>query len=253
MTVSDAIKAVKVMLGADVPTEEIKLPAQKEEVAMGEAELVDGTIVYSEGDLAVGSTLYVKTPEGEEDVLAPLGKHETTSGLIVSVGEGGLIEAIDEVEAAPVEAPVTTNTSATTQVAVWTNTATVYDVVKFVVKVKDTTATEIEALEETKVKEEQKEDIKEEEMEEHDLPKEEEMNAENLLVAIADMIKGYMVEVSEVKEELSQLTERFNEVADMPATKPVKKSFMQQASAANEVANARMDYLTSLRRKTLTK
>ena len=202
MTVSDAIKAVKVMLGADVPTEEIKLPAQKEEVAMGEAELVDGTIVYSEGDLAVGSTLYVKTPEGEEDVLAPLGKHETTSGLIVSVGEGGLIEAIDEVEAAPVEA---------------------------------------------------QEDIKEEEMEEHDLPKEEEMNAENLLVAIADMIKGYMVEVSEVKEELSQLTERFNEVADMPATKPVKKSFMQQASAANEVANARMDYLTSLRRKTLTK
>lgn len=202
MTVSEAIKAVKVMLGADVPTEEIKLPTQKEEVAMAEAELVDGTIVYSAGDLAVGATLYVKTPEGEEDVLAPLGKHETTSGLIVSVGEGGLIEAIDEVEVAPVEA---------------------------------------------------QEDIKEEEMEEADLPKEEEMNAENLLVAIADMIKGYMVEVSEVKEELSQLTERFNEVADLPATKPVKKSFMEQASAAKEVANARMDYITTLRRKALTK
>ena len=207
MTVSEAIKAVKVMLGADVPTQEIKLedmPAQKEEekVLLAEAELVDGTIVYSEGDLAVGATLYVKTPEGEEDVLAPLGKHETKDGLIVSVGEGGLIEAIEEVEAAPVEA---------------------------------------------------EEEIKEEEMEDAELPKEEEMNAENLLAAIADMIKGYMVEVSEVKEELSQLTERFNEVADMPATKPVKKSFMEQASAAKEVANARMDYLTALRRKTLTK
>ena len=202
MTVSDAIKAVKVMLGADVPTEEIKLPTQKEEVAMAEAELVDGTIVYSEGDLAAGAVLYVKTPEGEEDVLAPIGKHETKGGLIVSVGEGGLIEAIDEVEAAPVEA---------------------------------------------------QEDIKEEEMEEHDLPKEEEMNAEDLLAAIADMIKGYMVEVSEVKEELSQLTERFNEVADLPATKPVKKSFMEEATAAKEVANARLDRLTAMRRQTLTK
>lgn len=201
MTVSDAIKAVKVMLGADVPTEEIKLPAQKEEVAMAEAELVDGTIVYAEGDLAVGATLYVKTPEGEEDVLAPIGKHETTSGLIVSVGEGGLIESIEEVEAAPIEA---------------------------------------------------QEDIKEEEMEDA-LPKEEEMNAENLLAAIADMIKGYMVEVSEVKEELSQLTERFNAVADMPATKPVKKSFMEEATAAKEVANARLDRLTAMRRQTLTK
>lgn len=202
MTVSDAIKAVKVMLGADVPTEEIKLPTQKEEVALAEAELVDGTIVYSEGDLATGAVLYVKTPEGEEDVLAPIGKHETKSGLIVSVGEGGLIESIEEVVAAPVEA---------------------------------------------------EEDIKEEEMEEADLPKEEEMNAENLLAAIADMIKGYMVEVSEVKEELSQLTERFNEVADMPATKPVKKSFMEEATAAKEVANARLDRLTAMRRQTLTK
>ena len=202
MTVSDAIKAVKVMLGADVPTEEIKLPAQKEEVAMAEAELVDGTIVYSEGELAAGAVLYVKTPEDEEDVLAPIGKHETTSGLIVSVGEGGLIESIEEVEAAPVEA---------------------------------------------------QEDIKEEEMEDAELPVEEEMNAEELLKAIAELIKGYMVEVSDVKEELSQLTERFNAVADMPATKPVKKSFMEQASAAKEVANARMDYLTALRRKTLTK
>ena len=206
MTVSQAIDAVRVMLGADVPTKKVAFAEhdgekKEEKVMMAEAELVDGTIVYSEGELAAGAVLYVKTPEGEEDVLAPIGKHATKDGLLVTVAEGGVIESIEEVAAESVEA---------------------------------------------------EEEVKEEKMEE-ELPKEEEMNAENLLAAIAEMIQGYMAEVSEVKEELSQLSERFNAVADLPAAKPVKKSFMEQASAAKEVESARQNRLTSLRRQSLIK
>lgn len=208
MTVSEAITKVRVMLGQNVPTRKFEDvttedEVKKETVTLAEAELVDGTLVYAEGELVSGATLYVKTPEGEADVLAPMGKHESKSGLIITVGEGGIIETVEEVVAPAVEegAPVA------------------------------------EAMEEELPLE----------------PVKEEMDAEELLKAIAELIKGYQEEVVSVQEELSQLTERFNEVADMPATKPVKKSFMQQASAANEVASARLDYLTSLRRKTLTK
>lgn len=192
MNISEAIKAVRVMLGEEPKQDEKK-------VQLAADVLVDGTPVYSEGDLVVGATLYVETPEGEEDVLAPLGKHETESGLIVTVGEAGLVEAIDEVVVDAVEDEVV-----------------------------------VEELEEAE-------------------PKKEEMNAENLLAAIADMIKGYSEEVIEVKEELSQLTERFAAVADLPAAQPVKKSFMKEARAAKEVAEARFDHLSGLRRRTLTK
>ena len=201
MTISDAISAVRVMLGEEPKKVDVKQTEadEKKEVKLATDVLVDGTPVYTEGDLAVGAVLYVETPEGEEDVLAPIGKHETESGLIVTVGEGGLVEAMDEVVVDAVEDEVV-----------------------------------VEELEDAE-------------------PKKEEMDAENLLEAIADMIKGYSKEVIEVKEELSQLTERFSAVADMPAAKPIKKSFMKEAKAAKEVADARIDHLSSLRRKSLTK
>ena len=206
MTVTEAITKVRVLLGADVPTKKFEdMPSndevKEEKVALAEAELVDGTIVYSEGDLAAGSVLYVKTPEGEEDVLAPMGKHMTKDDLIVTVSEGGVIESVESVTAEAVEA---------------------------------------------------EEEVKEEKMEEEEII-EEQMDAEGLLEAIADMIKDYKSYVDEVKEELSQLTERFNAVADMPAAKTVKKSFMEDATAARKVAEARADRLSALRRQTLTK
>lgn len=204
MNVQDAISAVRVMLGQDISTKRIKsrFEDKKEEevtVKMANAVLVDGTPVYSEGELVVGATLYVKTPEGEEDVLAPLGKHELETGEIVTVGEAGLIESIEEVVTEEVPSDVV-----------------------------------VEELEDVEVKEE-------------------EMDAESLLAAIADMIKGYAVEVETVKEELSQITERFNAIADSPAGAPVKKSYFKQAIAAKEVAEARVDHLSTMRRKTLTK
>ena len=96
MTVKQAINAVKIMLGADVPTEEVTV-----EVQMAEAVLVDDTVVYTDGELTEGAVLKVKTEE-DEDPSAPIGKHETKDGLIVTVAEGGIIESIEEKGEEPV-------------------------------------------------------------------------------------------------------------------------------------------------------
>ena len=71
MNVNDVITKLKVMLGA----EEVVT------VKMAEATLVDGTEVYTEGELEVGAILFVRAGEGvDEDPFAPAGKHETTDG-----------------------------------------------------------------------------------------------------------------------------------------------------------------------------
>ena len=207
MTVKQAINAVRVMLGQDVPTE-----ATTVEVRMAEAVLVDDTVVYTDGELTEGAVLKVKT-EDDEDIAAPTGKHETKDGLIVTVAEGGVIESIEEKGEEPVSE---------------------------------------DAEEEIKV-EEKMEDDKEEDLEIEVKEDKKDFDAEELLTAIAEIIKEYQTEVSEVKEELSTLTERFEAVADMPAAKTVKKSFFQEAVAAKEVAGARFDRLTSLRQKSLIK
>ena len=105
MTVNEAITKLRVMLSGE--TEEVVATPSTEEVTMAEATLVDGTVVYTEGELAVGAVLYVSVEEGEAP-FAPAGLHETTEGLLITVGENGVIEAIEEkaVEAAPAEAPV---------------------------------------------------------------------------------------------------------------------------------------------------
>ena len=207
MTVKQAINAVRVMLGQDVPTE-----ATTVEVQMAEAVLVDDTVVYTDGELAPGAVLKVKTEE-DEDILAPSGLHETKDGLIVTVAEGGVIESIEEKGEEPVSE---------------------------------------EAEEEIKVEEKMEED-KEEDLEIEVKEEKKDFDAEELLSAIAEIIKEYQKEIVEVKEELSTLTERFEAVADMPAAKTVKKSFFQEAVAQKEVATARFDRLTNLRQKSLTK
>ena len=99
MTIQDAITKLRVMLNSEEVVTEVK---------MASAILVDGTEVYTEGELAVGAVLYVSVSEGEAP-FAAAGLHETTEGLLITVGENGVIEAIEEkaVEAAPAaEAPV---------------------------------------------------------------------------------------------------------------------------------------------------
>ena len=91
MTVNDAITKLKVMLGAS--TEEVTVVENK----FAEATLVDGTEVYTEGELQDGAILFVRAGEGaSEDPFAPAGKHETTDGLIITVGENGEISSIEE-------------------------------------------------------------------------------------------------------------------------------------------------------------
>ena len=98
MTVNDAITKLKVMLGAD--TAEVTVVENK----FAEAELVDGTQVFTEGELEEGAILFVRAGEGvSEDPFAPAGKHETTDGLIITVGENGEISSIED-GAAEVEA-----------------------------------------------------------------------------------------------------------------------------------------------------
>ena len=91
MTVNDLVKKLRVMLAADKDV--------VTETKMAEAELVDGTVVYTEGELAVGATLLIKVEEGEESPYAPEGIHETTDGMLVGVGPNGEIMEISEVEA----------------------------------------------------------------------------------------------------------------------------------------------------------
>ena len=196
MTVQQAITKLKVMLGADTDT--------VVEMNFAEATLVDGTEVYTEGELEPGAILFVRAGEGaDEDPFAPAGVHETTTGLLVTVGENGEIESVEQ-------------------------------------KGEELTPTEEqETFEEEKEKEMLEEEIKEEVA----------MEADAMIAAIADLIKGYMEEVSEVKEELSALTERFNAVADEPAAKKVRNTFSENAANRKSVSESRLEQLIAIRNK----
>ena len=88
MNVNQVITKLKVMLGAEEAVIEVK---------MAEAELVDGTEVYTEGELQAGAILFVRAGEGaDSDPFAPSGKHETTDGMIISVGESGEITNVED-------------------------------------------------------------------------------------------------------------------------------------------------------------
>lgn len=91
MTVNDMVKKLRVMLAAD--------KAVVTEAKFAESTLVDGTVVYTDGELEVGASLLIRTEEGEESPYAPEGIHETTDGLLIGVGPNGEIMEISEVEA----------------------------------------------------------------------------------------------------------------------------------------------------------
>ena len=91
MNVNDVITKLKVMLGAQEAVVEVKL---------AEATLVDGTEVYTEGELEIGAILFVRAGEGvSEDPFAPAGMHETTDGQVITVGENGEISKIQAQDA----------------------------------------------------------------------------------------------------------------------------------------------------------
>lgn len=200
MTVNDAISKLRVMLGA--ATEEVKEVVMEEEVKeevevkMAEATLVDGTEVYTEGELQPGAILFVRAGEGaDEDPFAPEGQHETTDGLLITVGESGEIMSVEE-KGGSEETP-----------------------------------------EEAQESFEDKED-----------DKKEEFDYDGLLEGIAGMLKPYTEEIKELKEELSVLTSRFNEVADEPAAKKVSNTFSKVADETKSIAEARFERLVAIRK-----
>ncbi len=203
MDVQQAITKLRVLLGAE--TEEV-VEIQNEEkeeetkVEMAEVTLVDGTECYTEGELEPGAILFVRAGDGvSDDPFAQSGVHETTTGLLVTVGENGEVQSVEQ------------------------------------------KGDELTPVEEQETFEEEEEKLEEEEKVE--------MDADGMLTAIADLIKGYMEEVKEVKEELSSLTERFNTVADEPAAKKVSNTFSDNAAQRKTLAEDRLEKLIQIRNK----
>ena len=93
MKVTELMSKITVMLSGDRQ----KVVRTK----FAELELVDGTKVTTEGELAVGGVLNVVAEDGTLTP-APNAMHEATDGTLVTVGENGIIEAI-EVAAPEVE------------------------------------------------------------------------------------------------------------------------------------------------------
>ncbi len=201
MTVANAISKLRVMLGA--ATEEVKKVnmeeiEEKEEIKvnMAEATLVDGTEVYTEGELQAGAILFVRAGEGaSEDPFAPEGKHETTDGLLITVGESGEITNVED-------------------------------------KGSEESVSEAEETFEE---------------EEEVIVKEKDFDVEGMLEGIATMLEPYRDEIKELKEELSVLTSRFNEVADEQAAKKVSNTFSQEKINKQSTAEARFERLVALR------
>ena len=68
---------------------------EEKSVEMATATLVDGTIIEWEGELAVGTAIFVQTGEGL--IPAPDATHEVEGGMLVTT-EGGIVTEIVEVE-----------------------------------------------------------------------------------------------------------------------------------------------------------
>lgn len=87
MDSKEAITKIKVLLGLEPPTVELQFAT---------ATLVDGTEVRVEGELEAGKPLFVVTEDGE--IPAPVGQHETTNGMLVSVDDNGMITEVTAIE-----------------------------------------------------------------------------------------------------------------------------------------------------------
>ena len=86
MNAKETLKEIRTMLGFS--EEEIK-------VEMATATLTDGTVISYDGELAVGTAIFVQTAEG--DIPAPDATHEVEGGLLVTT-EGGFVTEIVEPE-----------------------------------------------------------------------------------------------------------------------------------------------------------
>jgi preprotein translocase subunit YajC len=87
MNSKEVIQEIRTLLGfSEEKTEEVKMET---------ATLVDGTIIEWEGELAVGTAIFVQTGEGL--IPAPDATHEVEGGMLVTT-EGGIVTEIVEIE-----------------------------------------------------------------------------------------------------------------------------------------------------------
>jgi preprotein translocase subunit YajC len=87
MNSKEVIQEIRTLLGfSEEKTEEVKMET---------ATLVDGTIIEWEGELAVGTAIFVQTGEGL--IPAPDSVHQVEGGMLVTT-EGGIVTEIVEIE-----------------------------------------------------------------------------------------------------------------------------------------------------------
>lgn len=91
------------------------------------------------------------------------------------------------------------------------------------------------------VKMEEEEDIKVE-------VKEKDFDMDELIGAIAEIIKPQGEVIEELKKEVETLKERFNKVAGEPAAEPVRNTFSENKVIRDEMFAKRMDALAAIRK-----
>ena len=92
MNSKEVLKEIRTILG---------FSEEKKEVEMATATLVDGTIVEYDGELAVGTEIFVQTGEGL--IPAPDAVHEVEGGLLVTTEGGVVTEIVEPVEEVALE------------------------------------------------------------------------------------------------------------------------------------------------------
>ena len=86
MNSKEVLKEIRTILG---------FSEDKKEIEMATATLVDGTIVEYDGELAVGTEIFVQTGEGL--IPAPDAVHETESGLLITTVDGVVTEVVEPI------------------------------------------------------------------------------------------------------------------------------------------------------------
>ena len=86
MNSKEVLKEIRTILG---------FTEDKKEIEMATATLVDGTIIEYDGELAVGTEIFVQTGEGL--IPAPDAVHEVEGGLLVTTEAGIVTEIVEPV------------------------------------------------------------------------------------------------------------------------------------------------------------
>jgi hypothetical protein len=112
MNAKETLKEIRTMLGFS--DEEIK-------VEMATATLTDGTVISYEGELAIGTAIFVETAEGQ--LAAPDATHELEGGMLVTTVDGIVTEIVEPEVEIEVEAEEFATVSAFNEVVAKMETA----------------------------------------------------------------------------------------------------------------------------------